>query len=204
VNPTLRRATARVSKQAAPLILDAVSSLEVALGDRGTTLRALEACYLAERTEFAHRFGLLAEVDGQLAGLVVAYPGRFHGAFKLGTGVVLARSAGARHVNELTKRGRVLNRLLPSVDRGLLYVSCLAVAPRLRRQGIGRALMERAIAGAERLGLGIALDTGMNDPARLLYEDLGFRVVSARETTESERELVPVSGMLRMERPRSR
>jgi hypothetical protein len=63
------------------------------------------------------------------------------------------------------------------------------------------ALMERVLAGAERLGLGVALDTAMDGPARSLYEKLGFRVIAARETNPSERKMIPVRGMLRMERP---
>lgn len=202
MTPALRRATVRVATDAAELILQAVPSLEVVLGSRATALRALTACYRAERTELAHRFGLLAEVDGELAGLAIAFPGRLHGALKLGTGVVMARAAGARHVADLAQRARVINRLLPNVDRRFLYVSALAVAAELRRRGIGTVLMERVISGAAGLGLGVSLDVGMSDePARALYEKLGFRVVSARETTPEERRLVPVSGMVRLERP---
>jgi len=202
VQHVLRRGTARVAPQAAELILEAVPSLEIVLGSRETALRALAACYRAERTELAFRFGLLAEVDRELSGVVFAFPGRLHGALKLGTGVVLARAAGARHVAELAQRARILNRLLPNVDRGFLYVSALAVAKERRHAGIATALMERVIGGATGLGLGVALDSGMADePANALYEKLGFRAASTRETTAEERRLVPVSGMVRWERP---
>ena len=200
MTPNLRRATARIAPEAAALVLHAVPSLEVVLGDRSGALRALEACYLAERTELAHRFGLIAEVDRELAGIAIAFPGRLHTTLKLGTGVVLARAAGARHVTELTQRARVLNRLLPNASRETLYVSALAVAEEHRRQGIATALMERVIAGATRLALGVSLDVGMDEPVTKLYEKLGFRVVSSRETTDTERKLVPVTGMLRLER----
>lgn len=201
MTPVLRRATARVAPDAAALILEAVPSLEVVLGSRETAMRALEACYRADRTELAHRFGLLAEMDGELSGVAIAFPGRLYGTLKLGTGVVLARAAGPRHVRDLAQRARVLNRMLPGVDRQLLYVSILAVAPEHRRSGIATALMERVISGATRLGLGVALDVGMtNDPARAVYERLGFRVVSSREATEDELLLVPINGMVRMER----
>ena len=201
MTPVLRRATARVTSDAAALILEAVPSLEVVLGSRDTAVRALEACYRAERTELAHRFGLLAEVDGELSGMAIAFPGRLYGTLKLGTGVVMARAAGSRHVADLAQRARILNRMLPGVDRHLLYVSILSVAPARRRSGIATALMERVISGADRLGLGVALDLGMeNEPARAMYEGLGFRVVSTREATEDELKLVPVSGMVRMER----
>jgi ribosomal protein S18 acetylase RimI-like enzyme len=202
VQPVLRRGTARVAPEAAELILEAVPSLEIVLGSRTTALRALAACYRAERTELAYRFGLLAEIDHELSGLAFAFPGRLYGTLKLGTGVVLARAAGARHVAELAQRARVLNRLLPNIDRSFLYVSALAVAKERRHQGIATALMERVIAGATRLGLGVALDSGMADePANALYETLGFRAVSSRETTAEERLLMPVTGMVRWERP---
>lgn len=202
MTPVLRRATARIAPDAAALILHAVPSLEVVLGDRATALRALEACYRAERTELAHRFGLVAEVERELVGIVIAFPGRLHGTLKLGTGVLLARAAGARHVTELTQRARVLNRLLPNAGRGSLYVSALAVAEPHRRQGIATTLMQRVIDGAARLGLGVTLDSAAsNEPAPSLYEKLGFRVFARRETTEAERKLVPVRGMVRFERP---
>jgi ribosomal protein S18 acetylase RimI-like enzyme len=192
-----------VAPAAAPLILEAVPSLAVVLGDRGTAVRALEACYRAERTELAHRFGMLAEEDGVLAGLVIAFPGRLFGSLKLGTGVVLARTSGARHAADLIRRGRVLDRLLPTVPPSALYVSCLSVAPEHRRRGLARALMDRVIAGATRLGLDVALDVGVeNSPAKRLYERLGFRVTAVRELDDRERRLVPVRGSARMIRPR--
>jgi ribosomal protein S18 acetylase RimI-like enzyme len=190
-----------VASEAAELILEAIPSLEVVLGSRSTAIRAIEACYRADRTELAHRFGLLAEDDGKLAGLAIAFPGRMQGALKLGTGVLLARAAGARHVADLTQRARVLNRMLPNVDKRFLYVSALAVSGEHRRRGIATALMERVIVGATRLGLGVSLDVGMaDDPARSLYDGLGFRVISAHETTPEERRLVPVTGIVRLER----
>jgi ribosomal protein S18 acetylase RimI-like enzyme len=200
VPPLLRRATARVAPGAAPLLLEAVPSLEIVVGDRPTALRALEACYRSERTEFAHRFGLLAEADGEVAGVVIAFPGRLYQSLKLGTGVTLARAAGARHAAGVVQRERVLSRLLPGVDHRFLYVSTLAVAPKHRRQGIATALTERVLAGAERLGLGVSLDTAIGEAPQQLYEKLGFKVVSTRQTRPSERNLIPVEGMLRMER----
>jgi ribosomal protein S18 acetylase RimI-like enzyme len=199
VPPILRRATAGAAPQAAPLILEAIPSIDVILRDHQTALRVVEAAYRADRTELAHRFGLMAEVDGALAGLAIAFPGRLHNSLRLGTGVVLARAAGPRHAADLVRRARVLDRLLPGVGHGLLYVSILAVAPEHRRKGIATALMRRVLAGAERLGHGVALDTAVGEPAQGLYEGLGFHVVSTRETRVSERDVLPVKGMLRME-----
>jgi ribosomal protein S18 acetylase RimI-like enzyme len=185
------------------MLLDALPSLELILGDRPTALRGVEACYRSERTEFAHRFGLLAEHDGDVMGIAIAFPGRLYQGLKLGTGVTLARAAGPRHATEVVRRERALARLLPGVDARHLYVSTVTVAPQHRRRGVATALMARVLGGAERLGLAVALDTPMdNEPARAFYEGFGFRVVATRETKSSDRQLIPVAGMIRMERPR--
>jgi ribosomal protein S18 acetylase RimI-like enzyme len=201
--PTLRRATRGEASAVAPLFLEAVPSIEIVLGGRRTALRGLEACYRTERTELSHRFGLVAEQDGDVAGIAIAFPGRLYQGLKLGTGVALARAAGPRHAPEVVRRERVLARLLPKVDPGFLYLSMVAVAPAHRRQGVAAALMRRVVAGAERLELGVALDTPMdNEPARVLYKGFGFQAVAARETKPADRKLIPVSGMIRLERPR--
>ncbi|MGH2674803.1 MAG: GNAT family N-acetyltransferase [Actinomycetota bacterium] len=201
--PVLRRTGPADARAAAPLIFDAIPSIEIVLGDRATALRAVEACYRAPRTELASRFGMVAEWKGKVAGVAIAFPSRLFGSLKLGTGVVLARTAGPRHATELVRRARVLDRILPKVGPDDLYVSILSVGEPHRRRGVGTSLMERVLAGADRLGLGVALHTAMDEPARLLYEGLGFRVVAERETSATERRVVPVSGMLLMDRPRA-
>ena len=197
----LRRSEKRDAHAAAALILAAAPSLEVVLGDRGTALRAAEAAFRAERTVWSHRFGLAADDGGEPVGLVTAFPGRMYGSLALGTGVAVARAAGARHASDLARRGRILQRLLAPIRRQSLYVSALAIVPERRGRGIGTMLIERVIAGASRLGLGVALDAGLEDQAALrLYERLGFRRVDTRTTTAADRELIQIGGLVRLER----
>jgi ribosomal protein S18 acetylase RimI-like enzyme len=197
----LRRSEKQDASGATLLVLAAAPSLEVVLRDRDTALRAGEAAFRAERTVWSHRFGLAAEDGESAVGLVTAFPGRMYGSLALGTGVVLARAAGARHASDLARRGRILQRLLAPVRRETLYVSALAVAPEYRGRGIGTALIERVVAGASRLGLAVALDTGVDDEAALrLYERLGFRRLETRRTTPEDRNLLHIDGLVRMER----
>lgn len=149
---------------------------------------------------FGHRFGLVA-MSGQVppVGIVVAFPGRLWSSLRLGTGVILAREAGVTYGLDLVKRGIVLDRLHASVPSSSLYVSALAVSPDFRKQGIGQALMERAVAGAARLGLGVTLDVDLeNDPAILLYEKMGFRTLDERRAGPEERALIHSPGFARM------
>jgi ribosomal protein S18 acetylase RimI-like enzyme len=197
----LRRSEKQDAHGAIPLILAAAPSLEFVLSDRATAERAAEAAFRAERTVWSHRFGLAAEDGDEPVGLVTAFPGRLYGSLALGTGVVLARAAGARHASDLARRGRILQRLLAPIRRQTLYVSALAVLPEHRGRGIGSALIERVIAGAKRLGLSVALDAGLQDEAALrLYERLGFQRVDTRTTTSADRELIQIGGLVRLER----
>ncbi len=200
--PSLRRLEKRDALATRTLILAAAPSLEVVLRDRPTAERAAEAAFRAERTVWSHRFGLAAADAEAPIGLVTAFPGRMYGSLALGTSVVLARAAGARHASDLARRGRILQRLLSPVRRETLYVSALAVAPEHRRRGIGTALLLRAIAGASRLGLAVALDAGIEDEAALrLYDRLGFRRVETRRTPSADRGLIQTEGLVRLERP---
>ncbi|HET6771214.1 MAG TPA: GNAT family N-acetyltransferase [Actinomycetota bacterium] len=198
---SLRRSEKQDARAVTPLILAAAPSLEVVLRDRATADRAAEAAFRAERTVWSHRFGLAAEDGNGPVGLVTAFPGRMYGSLALGTGVVLARAAGARHASDLARRGRILQRLLAPIRRQVLYVSALAVLPDRRGRGIGTALIQRVLVGAERLGLGVALDAGVEDEAALrLYERLGFQRVDTRRTTQADRGLINISGLVRLER----
>ncbi len=50
----------------------------------------------------------------------------------------------------------------------------IAVAPEFRSRGIGTALVERLMAEAESSGRSLSIHVEMNNPARALYERLGF------------------------------
>ena len=96
--------------------------------------------------------------DAAAIAALLATPGTF--AFSDPEGFVLARIAGDE-----------------------AEILTLAVAPRARGRGLGRALLQAAIARARQLGaVAMFLEVGVDNPAALaLYSGLGFARVGARK-----------------------
>lgn len=198
---TLRRAEPDDAHAVAPLILEAAPHLRLLLGGDHEAWHAAEHAFHTERTMYGWKWALVAEEESEVAGFVIAFPGRRWASLKLGTSVVLARAAGVKHARDLVRRGRVLDRLHPPVPEWTLYVSALAVHPDHRRHGIATELMARVIAGAEHLDLAVAVDVDLDSDAGWgLYDSLGFVQAESREAGEIERELLETVGFARLVR----
>jgi ribosomal protein S18 acetylase RimI-like enzyme len=65
-------------------------------------------------------------------------------------------------------------------DDGALHICRLVVDPAFHRRGVGRSLVEAAIAAARRRPLTVSTGAA-NLPARALYEALGFRLARTSE-----------------------
>ncbi len=75
---------------------------------------------------------------------------------------------------------------LENMAPGTLYVNVLAVLPVARGQGLGRFLLEEALAARpEGQGASIILAAG-NAPAEALYHSLGFREVARRALVKGD------------------
>jgi ribosomal protein S18 acetylase RimI-like enzyme len=118
----------------------------------------------------------VAEVDGELAGVIAWFP-------------VTEGDERARRFVSLTaprvppwrwpallRHLRAAGLVSPHPPPEMLYVDALAVEPPFRRRGVARALLAHAEQAAlDRHLAGVALDTGLhNEPARALYEATGF------------------------------
>ena len=75
---------------------------------------------------------------------------------------------------------KTVNWAVPARSEEVLVIHLLCVRPSRSGLGVGRALVQYAIASAETLGCrAVRLDTGMpNVPARSLYQSAGFDLVS--------------------------
>lgn len=113
---------------------------------------------------YSARNTLICEYNGEMAGMLIAYDG-----------------SGYRTLRERTMQlvkehfGMVFPNMDDETGEGEYYLDSLAVWPRHRGIGMGRALLERGIAEGLRLGLKVtlAVNTG-NTKAQRLYVSLGF------------------------------
>jgi ribosomal protein S18 acetylase RimI-like enzyme len=73
--------------------------------------------------------------------------------------------------------GRPAGRLYVYRGRGDIRIMDIVLAPEFRGRGIGTALLDDLIAEAEASGRKLSIHVEMNNPARTLYDRLGFRPV---------------------------
>jgi GNAT superfamily N-acetyltransferase len=74
--------------------------------------------------------------------------------------------------------GRPVGRLYVHYTRQDVRVLDIALVPDARGKGIGRGLLETVLEQAARLGAPVTLHVALGNPARRLYERLGFRGVT--------------------------
>ena len=74
--------------------------------------------------------------------------------------------------------GRAIGRLYVSYTREDVRVIDISLLPDVRGRGIGRSLLELVVEQADRLAAPVTLHVAVGNPARRLYERLGFRAVA--------------------------
>ena len=167
----------------APLIQDTIGAIGHALtgsreDDEATHIIAQFFTLRGHRLSFTNT--LIAECDGQPAGLAVLYPGEF--AVQL----------------DVPFREFLRSRGLPDhiVSEGLpgeLYLDTLATAPGYRGQGIGSVLLRACADKARKHNLPLGLLVEEGNAAQALYTRHGFR--------ESGRTEIAGHTYLRMRQP---
>ncbi len=179
----IRPARPSDAEAAAPLIalsMGGFGEAVLGLNDPARQLRALRWFFAQTGSRFSHDCSAVAEQNGQIVGILVAYP---------------AAESEARN-NRLARQMRGVYSLLeilqivwlslpalrlPEVFPGEFYTANLAVDPAWQGHGIGSALLKHA----ERLAVKFGLETcslnvdSQNPRARALYERQGYRLAQS-------------------------
>lgn len=129
---------------------------------------------------FGWRAGNVAEVGGEVAGVVLWYSRADQRRLNLELVLQMLRLRGMQHRARAMRRGMQVSSVMPPVKAGEGYVSCLATHGSRRGMGIGTTLLNEVsrlalVRGCKSLVLDVS---SQNDRARRLYERLGFQVTA--------------------------
>jgi len=151
-------------------------------GGRERALRTLERAFAEPGNAASAEAVWVAELDGEVAGAMAAFPvdqaaARARGFLRL----ALRASPPWRWPGALWLFW-LGGRASPSPPPAAFYVDALATDRRMRRRGVARDLLAEAERQAVQCGLpAVALDTTIaNKPARALYLSAGFDEVAYR------------------------
>jgi ribosomal protein S18 acetylase RimI-like enzyme len=181
--PLIRPAAPEDAEVVAQLLYETSTGMyDIYAGGARRALRILRAAYRRPGNSASREIVWVAEVDGDVAGAIAAFPveegDRRAGRFLR---VTLVRTPPWKWPATL----RIFNtgaELTPVPPPSSLYVDALATGARFRRRGVARALLDEAYRLAARAGLPfVALDTAAtNSGAQALYERSGFAVTERR------------------------
>ena len=149
---SLRPAAVEDAAAAAELLLGLPDGLADMFGRGEVARRIARVAFEGPSTMLSHRLALVAQDGGAVVGLVVRFPGSQWAALRRRTATAMLRAAGVRNGPVLVWRGSILDRLIPGMPPGAMYVPALSVAPNHRGRGAGSAMLGRVI--EEAVGLG--------------------------------------------------
>ena len=138
--------------------------------------RLLRALYPRERHTASWDVCRVAELDGELVGVIAAFPSDDGDELARRFVRLTLRHSPPWRIPALFRHLRATAAVSPHPPPGVLYVDALATDPAHRRRGVATALLADAERLARDAGLkGLALDTGIEHrAARVLYERYGF------------------------------
>jgi ribosomal protein S18 acetylase RimI-like enzyme len=160
----------------------ATGMYDIYAGGARRALRILGAAYVRPGTSASQEVVWVAELDGEVAGVVAAFPvsegDRRASRFLR---ITLARTPPWRWpaTMRIFQSGADSTPVPPP---GAFYIDALATLSRFRRRGVATALLAESDRLALRAGLGaVALDTAAtNAAAQALYERAGFTITERR------------------------
>lgn len=125
----------------------------------------LVAICLRDDTLYSYHNTVVAEVNGDVAGVLVAYDGARYAALRKTTFDLVAQEMGLNLEQNAMETGE-----------GEYYLDSMAILPRFRGLSVGKMLMQNRMEYARRLGIGkVTLLVDQHKPRlQAYYESLGF------------------------------
>ena len=143
-----------------------------------STHTVLSRLFQCSNNRVAHPFAFIAALNGQNAGLLLAYPGHLLRRLDWMTGFHLLGILGLSATLRVARIQSAYQDLVET-EADEFYISNLAVLPRFQGQGVGKALMAYAeqLARENNLQKCSLIVTYGHEPARRLYAQIGYQVV---------------------------
>ncbi|MBI3878244.1 MAG: GNAT family N-acetyltransferase [Verrucomicrobia bacterium] len=151
----------------------------------------LERLFVETGNRFSHEFATAALVGTNIAGLLLAHPGKLMKKLERPMLRHLFRIYGRNDMLHFLPRAMPLMMGHKEAERDEFYIFTLAVLPEFQRHGIGKRLMLHSEtlakeAGLTKLSLGVEVD---NERALRLYYHEGFRTVEIVRARYLERHI---------------
>lgn len=202
--PKLRRARLEDKRSAGHLLREALTP-ELAdavfgLGVEGAATSYLERLFARAGTLWSYDLVTMAEVDGQVAGMVSHAPWTELARRYRATMWAYLRVYGPLRIFRLVPRLRLLIRASPPVPADHWFIPYLAVFPKHRGNGVAKALLADVHQHADRQSSACSLYVlAENRAAREFYKLAGY-VDSTWEESARLKDLAGTLGRLRLDR----
>ena len=170
------------------LLEDSVTVSGNSVGTKSESLRekwmeVLTDVCAQEDTHYSYRNTFIAELDGEIAGMMIAVDGK---NYRFQREKMYPQLKGLFDV----AFGKGWEDMEDEAKAGEYYIDSLSVSLPYRNQGVGRALIEKAKEMAREKGIGVVtLAVEPENRAKRLYQQLGFGYQRRIEIFNEEYEL---------------
>lgn len=169
MNVIIRTAQPTDAEKAVPLIIDAIGDIAKRLTGETNWKRVEDGLIkLFHRNDNRHsyRFTYVAEFNGEVAGIMVLYPGD------------LAEELDANLMELLKQKGSAVTDIDQEALPGEMYIDTICTDQKFRGHGIGTALLQYAEKVAEKEGYDkLSLNVEVEKEAAIrLYKRLGYEI----------------------------
>jgi ribosomal protein S18 acetylase RimI-like enzyme len=191
IEPALRPASPNDARAAANLIYAPMGRMADYLfggDDAARALNVLTELFVRRENRFTHEFSDVVELDGQVAGLLLAYPARLLEGFSIPMAKQLREIIGVGGMWRLIRRSLPLMRL-KECEPDEFYIFTISVLPGLQSHGLGTRLLRRAeercqAAALRKCSWGVTTD---NERAIKFYKRFGYGMVETVRVPHLER-----------------